>query len=378
MRRQGCGQSADSRCKGRCVLMNRFRFLPSYHFADSTDGIIQNPAELTLRDYTITGSEGGVGDCAEKRSDIPSGYKQLSYIESTGTQYIDTGLKMNDIFGCDIRYQSTGKANSTYGLDGVFGCNGAKTATGANVDLKLWFSYGQYGTRINAMLRNGSEKSYVNPITSFDEYYATTHHIQWKTDGTVWYNGENVHQLDGPYDTTENYNIFMFRANPGATPANKFYSKTRMYYLKFCAQDGALLRDFVPCKRVSDGVPGMYDAVSGTFFTNKGTGTFLSAPLTYTIPILNNGTKVAEIIRSAPLYAGDSISYRGDGLPAVSLSSGSNALTIGTAVQPGSVTYRYDTYGLLPSGYERLSYIESTGTQYIDTGIQRCACAAIR
>ena len=24
--------------------------------------------------------------------------------------------------------------------------------------------------------------------------------------------------------------------------------------------------------------------------------------------------------------------------------SGSNALTIGTAVQPGSVTYRYDTY----------------------------------
>ena len=324
--------------------MNRFRFLPSYHFADSTDGIIPNPAELTLRDYTIAGSDGGVGDCAEKRSDIPSGYEQLAYIESTGTQYIDTGLKMNDIFGCDIRYQSTGKANSLYGLDGIFGCNGANAVSVGNSDLKLWFSYGQYGTRINAMFRNRSGKSYVNPITSFDEYYATTHHIQWKTDGTVWYNGENVHQLDGPYDTTENYNIFMFRANPGATPANKFYSKTRMYYLKFCAQDGALLRDFVPCKRVSDGVLGMYDVVSGTFFTNKGTGTFLSAPLTYTIPILNNGTKAAEIVRSAPLYAEDSISYRGDGLPAVSLCYGSNALTIGTAVQPGSVTYRYDTY----------------------------------
>ena len=324
--------------------MNRFRFLPSYHFADSTDGIIPNPAELTLRDYTITGSEGGVGDCAEKRSDIPSGYEQLAYIESTGTQYIDTGLKMNDIFGCDIRYQSTGKANSPYGLDGIFGCNGANAVSVGNSDLKLWFSYGQYGSRINAMFRNRSGKSYVNPITSFDEYYATIHHIQWKTDGTVWYNGENIHQLDGPYDATENYNIFMFRVNPGATLSNKFYSKTRMYYLKFCAQDGALLGDFVPCKRILDGVLGMYDAVSGTFFTNKGTGTFLSAPLTYTIPILNNGTKVAEIIRSAPLYAGESISYRGDGLPAVSLNSDSNALTIGTAVQPGSVTYRYDTY----------------------------------
>lgn len=324
--------------------MNRFRFLPSYHFADSTDGIIPNPAELTLRDYTITGSEGGVGDCAEKRSDIPSGYEQLSYIESTGTQYIDTGLKMNDIFGCDIRYQSTGKANSSYGLDGVFGCNGAKTSAGVGTDLKLWFSYGQYGTCIGTMFRNTSSKSYTNPITSFDEYYATSHRIQWKIDGTVWYNGENVHQLDGPFNATQNYNIFMFRANPGPDPDRKYYSKTRICYLKFCAQDGTLLGDFVPCKRVSDGVLGMYDAISGTFFTNQGTGTFLSAPLTYTIPILNNGTKAAEIVRSAPLYAGESISYRGDSLPAVSLNSGSNALTIGTAVQPGSVTYRYDTY----------------------------------
>ena len=324
--------------------MNRFRFLPSYHFADSTDGIIPNPAELTLRDYTIAGSEGGVGDCAEKRSDIPSGYEQLAYLESTGTQYIDTGLKMNDIFGCDIRYQSTGKANSTFELDGVFGCNGAKTSAGVGTDLKLWFSYGQYGTCISTTFRNTGGKSYKNPITSFDEYYATSHRIQWKIDGTVWYNGENVHQLDGPFNATQNYNIFMFRVNPGPDPERNFYSKTRIYYLKFCAQDGTLLRDFVPCKRVTDGVLGMYDAISGTFFTNQGTGTFLSAPLTYTIPILNNGTKVAEIIRSAPLYAGESISYRGDGLPAVSLCYGSNALTIGTAVQPGSVTYRYDTY----------------------------------
>lgn len=209
------------------------------------------------------------------RSDVPSTYEQLSYLESTGTQYIDTGLKTNSIFGCDIKYQSTGKANSPFGLDGVFGCNGSKTSTGTNVDLKLWFSYGQYGTRMNAMLRNSNGKSYINPIDSFDEYYATIHHFQWKPDGSVWYNEENVHQLDGPYSTVENYNIFAFAVNQGTTPSNKFYSKTRMYYLKFCAQDGTLLRDFVPCKRISDGVLGMYDVVSDTFFTNKGTGTFL-------------------------------------------------------------------------------------------------------
>lgn len=210
------------------------------------------------------------------RSDVPSTYEQLSYLESTGTQYIDPNLKINDIFGCDIKYQSTGKANSSYGLDGVIGCNGAvKVTDGTNCDLKIWFSYGQYGTCILTLFRSSAGIRFRRDISSLDDYYATIHHVQWKTDGTVWYNGENVIQLDGPYEAKDNYNIYAFAANSATSASNKFYSKTRMYYLKFCAQDGTLLRDFVPCKRISDGVLGMYDVVSDTFFTNKGTGTFL-------------------------------------------------------------------------------------------------------
>ncbi len=331
--------------------MNRFRFLPSYHFADSTDGVIQNPAELTLRNYTIAGSEGGVGDCAEKRSDLPSGYEQLSYIESTGTQYIDTGLKVEDIYGFDIKYQSTGKVPNEAAvslgstLNAIMGVNAVQDAAAKSFDTKIWFNYTDTKQSISAMMFGGT--SFLIPYATLEEYYNTIHHITFETDGTVLYNG-NAKGLAARRTDPENMNhkgitIYLFDVH-NLWETYRFYSKTRMYYLKFCAQDGALLRDFVPCKRVSDGVLGMYDAVSGTFFTNKGTGTFLSAPLTYTIPILNNGTKAAEIVRSAPLYAGESISYREDGLPAVSLSSGSNALTIGTAVQPGSVTYRYDTY----------------------------------
>ena len=318
--------------------MNRFRFLPSYHFADSTDGVIQNPAELTLRNYTIAGSEGGVGDCAEKRSDLPSGYEQLSYIESTGTQYIDTGIDFKNVYGYEVRYQSTGKvkSNANYDLDGIFGIN----AIGA--DTKIWFVYSNDKPGLSIFLRGSSSVSKY--YTSYDEYYAAVHHVKVETNGTVWYNGENIGTISGFTTTAKSGTLYLFCACDNAGLKPYYYSKTRMYHVKFYGESQALLGDFVPCKRISDGVLGMYDAVSGTFFTNKGTGTFLSAPLTYTIPILNNGTKAAEIVRSAPLYAGESISYRGDGLPAVSLSSGSNALTIGTAVQPGSVTYRYATY----------------------------------
>ena len=318
--------------------MNRFRFLPSYHFADSTDGIIQNPAELTLRDYTITGSAGGVGDCAEKRSDLPSGYEQLTYIESTGTQYIDTGLDFKNVYGYEVRYRSMGKvkSNANYDLDGIFGIN----SIGA--DTKIWYIYSNNKPSVSIILRGGKSINYY--YSSYDAYYAAIHHVKVETDGTVWYNGENIGTISGFTTTANSGTLYLFCACDNTSLTPYYYSKTRMYHVKFYGESQALLGDFVPCKRISDGVLGMYDAVSGTFFTNQGTGTFLSAPLTYTIPILNNGTKVAEITRSAPLYAGESISYRGDGLPAVSLSSGSNALTVGTAVQPGSVTYRYDTY----------------------------------
>lgn len=40
-----------------------------------------------------------------------------------------------------------------------------------------------------------------------------------------------------------------------------------------------LIRDFVPAMRKSDNVVGLYDRVSGTFFTNAGTGSFIAGPV---------------------------------------------------------------------------------------------------
>jgi hypothetical protein len=39
-------------------------------------------------------------------------------------------------------------------------------------------------------------------------------------------------------------------------------------------ENGTRVQDFVPCYRKADGVIGMYDLVTDTFFTNAGTGTF--------------------------------------------------------------------------------------------------------
>lgn len=82
----------------------------------------------------------------------------------------------------------------------------------------------------------------------------------------------------------------------------------------------------IPCYRKSDGVIGMYDLVFGVFYQNSGTGEFL---------------KGADKI--TPIENPSVINYR----------------IYGNSV--GS--------GVLPAEYQHVEYIESTGTQHIDTGV---------
>lgn len=81
------------------------------------------------------------------------------------------------------------------------------------------------------------------------------------------------------------------------------------YYFKVTDRaTGLLVRNLIPCYRKTDFVIGMYDTISRQFFTNSGTGTF---------------TKGADIVM------------------------------------------KYN----IPSEYQRVEYIEATGTQYINTDI---------
>lgn len=53
-----------------------------------------------------------------------------------------------------------------------------------------------------------------------------------------------------------------------------YYSDTKVYSLKIYDTNNVLIRDLIPCYRISDSEIGMYDLVSQNFFTNSGTGTF--------------------------------------------------------------------------------------------------------
>lgn len=189
---------------------------------------------------------------------LPDEYRQVEYIESTGTQYIDTGFTPNQDTKVIVDYQFT-EVTSAF----LFG---------RRTDI------GKDGYTIN--VSNGNlVSSYAseNPANkSLGVAANTNRHIVDKNKNKVY--------LDGVLKYTHAYTEFacsntleLLAANHG--PVSGYLpSKTKLYSVKIY-DDETLTREYIPCYKKnadgSDGDIGLYDLVTDTFFTNAGTGTFV-------------------------------------------------------------------------------------------------------
>lgn len=180
-------------------------------------------------------------------------YTFLKYIETTGTQYIETGL--------------SGAARWVGAGQGTSNSNGSKCilsalTSSANVYIASRFgsaNAGRYWTIY------GNVQYTQTPTLNYAEY-----DIDFQADlfeGTI--NGETVSRSNNLTFTTW-------------TIGTAFGTGTTQYpfigyiYRQQAYQNNVLVGDFIPAIRNSDNVVGMYDTVSGTFYTNAGTGVFIA------------------------------------------------------------------------------------------------------
>ena len=202
-----------------------------------------------------------------------SDYNVVEYIESTGTQYIDTGLIMEK--STTMRMEISAQLTSNGNWAGVNG-------------------YMQH----QASLGGGNKGLFVvdyNGNTHIENVYFNNT-LKYTQDWTSGYSGaKNKVAVIGMGNAENTWwtNI----------SSNRYAQVGKWYYIKVYRSD-TLVRDYVPCVRNSDGVAGLYDKVENKFYTNSGTGSF-----------------------------------------------GSGATTGGVVEE-----------------YQRVEYLEATGTQYIDSG----------
>lgn len=185
------------------------------------------------------------------------GYTQLDYIESAGTQYINSGVVPNINTKYEVCYQRNQSGNYT-----IFG-------GGNNYNDNYIALYHDAGRNCVALRfgTSGTEQD-LYPLSMSAKINSSISGTKFIVDGTeqdiVDYTAINTA-----------YPIYIFCFNRAGVTGE--FSSIRLYYLKF--YDGSnLIRDFIPVIRHSDGAIGLLDLVNLKFYGNSGTGTFTAGP----------------------------------------------------------------------------------------------------
>ena len=257
---------------------------------------------------------------------IPSEYQRVEYIESTGTQYINTNFYSN-------------KCRAVYKVEFIESGGHVSAIWASNYDLVYMPSGNPLGFNISGY--NGIGLN-----------YNTSTNTPYEIDATI-YSGKQQISVDNEkiYENTlsfsqtdRKYYIFCGNENNSTTWA---YSKIKLYYIKYY-DDENLERNMIPCYRKSDGVIGLYDLVYNKFYPNNGTGVFLK------------GEDIANGIDFATID--DVTALQPDIDSKVSLDKDE-------VIKGQKIFTERPQIGeaRLPTEFTEVEYIESTGTQYIDT-----------
>lgn len=190
---------------------------------------------------------------------LPSGYSQLRYIQSSGTQYIDTAFfPSGNALRVVMKFQYTA-AHSSMSLFG----NHTSTP----------YSLTVYGARPTFWVGETNDLS-CGPETELNTDYTLDAKVDGGTLTAVWNGTTYTAAYSGSLYTEQSVFIFGGNSNGALAEAGSGY---RLYSFKLY-DDGMLKRDFVPAKN-SSGTIGLYDLANNTFYGNAGTGSFTAGPL---------------------------------------------------------------------------------------------------
>lgn len=204
---------------------------------------------------------------------LPTGYQEVEYIQSSGTQYIDTGFKPNSNTRVVMDFEVLAPGTATCA---IFGARDG-TSAGSGNGFCLW---NLSGTRFRTDYNSDTEDINVVPLGR--------HTVNKNKNVTTL---DSITVTNNTSTFTSKYNFVLYTVN-GADTIDERRVSAKLYSCQIY-DNGALIRDFAPAKN-SDGTVGLYDLVNDAFYTNAGTGTFTAGPDVGTQPTITTRPYWAE------------------------------------------------------------------------------------
>ncbi|MBQ6728003.1 MAG: hypothetical protein IJR66_05040 [Clostridia bacterium] len=197
---------------------------------------------------------------------LPDEYQQIEYIENTDGCYIQTNIVPSVDTNCEIDFEVSvnddncnvimGSSNTYSGapayIIGLDPYTGASKIfwirVGDSIAINIFQSTAI--THLRHKIRYENKKLFIN-----------------EEEQTLW-NQPNLTE-----SLAENpIAIFIRRQYRGYYPTSGHTKLGKLYYCRFW---GDVEAELIPCYRKSDDKTGLYDKVSGTFYTNNGSGNFV-------------------------------------------------------------------------------------------------------
>lgn len=233
-----------------------YRLLHGQGSLDLAFAGLHHSTEYYLRPYALSNlgyTYGAVVAQRTKTNPIPDTYQLVEFIESTGTQFIDTNELIDDKnTSLEIEYDIniTGRNTVQYTGGNFYAIMSAL----ANNTYGIISSSGVLiGNRdiVKTVSSGGVTRLFVNG----------TQEISYNESGTRY-----------------NIKIGIFRLGQDN---NSWWSgnlmSAELYHYKLTKND-TIVRDMYPVYRKNDNKPGLYDIVNNTFYINAGTGEFIVGP----------------------------------------------------------------------------------------------------
>lgn len=194
---------------------------------------------------------------------------ELTYLEGTGTQYIDTGMYAPLNTDIEVKFQLNNTSQVSSNNGAVFG---GRTGTTINTCTLFYLAstnpqYFRFDRAGQQQIGLSSEIT-INP----DSEYVFEYVGNKITTKNLTTSEETSKTLSNPSSLTT-VPIYLFAVNTSGTAGT--FLKGRVYEWKYW-ENGVLIQHFIPVLDHND-VPCMYDKVSEELFYNQGTGEFLYA-----------------------------------------------------------------------------------------------------
>ena len=219
-------------------------FVPAKRMSDDKCGLWD---KVNLKFYTD--ENGGNFTAGTEKDSIATIGTSLEYIQSSGTQYIDTGLKPTQNYSITIKCQSTGTSNNTYA-----GCDTNWRNTGFFIGVNVF----EFGNVRTTSIQNYGENPIILTLDKTGGY----------KDGVKTWNNAST----ATFQTVSNLTLFALNRNGTIQE----YLTGKIYSCKIYDND-TLVRDFIPVKTTTN-IYGLWDKVNKVFYKNAGTGTFTGGP----------------------------------------------------------------------------------------------------